>query len=362
MNARHLAALLALLTAGGLLWHFTRNETKPAPPTTTTAPTHSAPKTWSVRARPLIEPPATTESGWVTPFATPDYLADSGDNTAERAAIAKAAAVPLGQIPARLTALLTDPTPAAEALRSELLRRWAAADPAAASAWAEQLPAGPLRFAALRDIADTRAEKNPAEAIEWVKSLPDAEESAALSAALAYEIARTNGLTAVQLVTALPPSRERDDALAHALRQWTSTDAPTAAQWVDSVADPALRQRLLAELVEVYSQQNPAAAATLVSTALAGRPEQSRAAVAVVQQWAQTHPAEAARWVEQFPVGETRQSATENLLFLWTVRDPTAPAQWVESLPAGELRDTARLTLQSARALAAVTAAAAMAE
>ncbi|MFN3408278.1 MAG: hypothetical protein ACK45B_04750 [Limisphaerales bacterium] len=361
MNARPVAILLALTAVGGLGWHLAFRRTIPSTPPAPAKVAHSAPKNWTVRARPLPDTPAVSESGWVRVFSEPSASSEEGDNAAELAAIAQAAAaVPLSEIPAQLDNLLDDPTSTAASLRSELLRRWAATDPAAASQWAEQLPPGPLRFAALRDIADTRAEENPADAIEWVNTLPDAGERAALTADFAYEIARTNGLAAVQMVTGLIPSRERDDALAHALRQWADADAATAAQWVDSVADVALRQRLLADLAEVYSQQNPAAAAALVSTALADSPLQNRAAVAVVQQWAQTAPAEAARWVEQFPMGETRQAATENLLLLWAAREAAAPAQWVESLPPGEVREAARLALQHAQSLAAVTAAAAL--
>lgn len=358
MKTRVILVLLGLAGAG-LLWHGTRPETAPAKPEPT-APQSSIVNLPVPVARACAAaeaPPPAAAEDWTSPSALPDH-SDEPPNPSE----IEAAAVPITEAPARLNALLQDDSLEGEILRAALVRRWTAADPSAVAAWAEQLPAGPLRLAMLREITGARAEQDPGGAMDWVNTLSDSEERAVLSIDLAYETARTNGLAALHITTVLPPGRERDDAISHALRQWADAEAPAAAAWVDTVGDAALRQRLLADLAEVYSQRNPAAAAALVSAMLDPGPGQSRAAVAVVQQWAQTSPAEAARWVEQFSVGGARSDATRSLLLHWAANDISAAAQWVESLPAGEMLDDARAALQHAQSLATVTTAAAAAD
>ena len=87
-------------------------------------------------------------------------------------------------------------------------------------------------------------------------------------------------------------------------------------------------------------------------------PVRSRAVVGIVQQWAQTNPALAASWVEQFPAGTLRDTATQNLLSIWTSQDAAAAGKWVEQLPVGNSRDTALAAYQTALAQSAIIAAA----
>ncbi len=77
----------------------------------------------------------------------------------------------------------------------------------------------------------------------------------------------------------------------------------------------------------------------LVVNELEGGIEQDRAAVAIVQRWAQNSPGAAAAWVSQFADGPLRDAAAQNLLVVWTAKDAEAAGKWLHELPNGPLRD-----------------------
>ncbi len=240
---------------------------------------------------------------------------------------------------------LRDNDPAMTELRDLLFARWAKSDTAAAATWAEQLPEGELRNMTLEQIAIAWMNLAPASASEWVKALPPGESQSLALFAAAYEASRTEPQIALELAAQFAPSPERDELLNHALSQWATVDFELALAWAREVPDDVLRQDLLATLAIARAETDAATSAAIVATGLATGDAQSRAAVSVVQRWAQNLPAEAAAWVTEFPDVPLRQTAVENLVNLWAARDiPTATA-WVNSLPNGSLRDVATITL-----------------
>jgi len=262
---------------------------------------------------------------------------------------ATVAAITDTEVPAALAALTDSNSPSAAELRALLATRWAEQNPAAAAAWAGQLPPGPVRNDLLQQIAIPWAESDLPAVTDWVAELPATDPAKSeVSLAVAYEAARTNALIALQLAAPLPASRERDDFLIHAVRQWTEADAATVGAWIASIPDPALQQRLTAAFAVALSQADSSAAATLASTSLPSGSLQNRTTVAIVQQWAQTDPTSAAHWVEQFPAGALRDSATQNLLSLWTLQNPDAAGQWAASLTDSTLRQSAQAAYQVA--------------
>ncbi|MBE0540592.1 MAG: hypothetical protein IH623_04315, partial [Verrucomicrobia bacterium] len=87
------------------------------------------------------------------------------------------------------------------------------------------------------------------------------------------------------------------------------------------------------------AEQDGAMAAALVANALGAGEAQDRAAVSIVQRWAQFSPQEAAAWVAQFPDIPSREPAVHNLVMIWTSQKPLDAAAWLESLPKGALRN-----------------------
>ncbi|HSU56846.1 MAG TPA: hypothetical protein VLT36_22495 [Candidatus Dormibacteraeota bacterium] len=202
------------------------------------------------------------------------------------------------------------------------------ADPSAAAKFVMQLPEGPTRIAAAEIVAISWASNDLPSAIQWIGTLPDGDLKQTVTRTTAYEAARIDPLSALDLASMLPASAERTQLLAHTLSQWATSEPAAATDWVNDLPDDSLKQRLLESVAVSAAEQNPEAAAALVASAITSDHEQSRAAVAVIQRWAQTAPEKAAQWLQDFPEGETRRAGTENLLAIWKLSDPQAATQW----------------------------------
>ena len=241
-------------------------------------------------------------------------------------------AISIPQLSMLLDALVNSTNSLAPALGQRLVRRWAEGDPAAAASWLSALPEGPQYRRAVEQVAVAWANSDLATAARWVSALPDDPGKTAATIALANEAARTDPLTGLDSVGALPPSAQRDAALAHAVSQWSVSDPEKAAAWAKNIADPELRQRLISAIAVGSATRDGAGAAALVASSLPPGKEQDRAAVAIVERWAQSDPRNAAEWVAQFPHTLAREAAVQNLAAVWVARDSQGAAEWVQQI------------------------------
>lgn len=210
-----------------------------------------------------------------------------------------------------------------------LIRRWAEADGRAAAAWAEQLPAGPLRENALSLVAVERANTDLNSTVEWARQLPDAAEEQTLLLAAANEAVRTEPIDALRIAVELATGVEVDEIIRRAAMEWASKDASAAMEWAKSIPDEALRHKVLSAEMIAWSETAPESAATLaVDTLPEGRLLEDTV-VSIVQRWAQTAPQAAAAWVEQFPDSSLRAAAIENLISQWRQIDPVTAREWL---------------------------------
>jgi hypothetical protein len=243
--------------------------------------------------------------------------------------------------PSALEQLLSVSTPAAIELCDRLVRHWAEVNPAQAAQWSASVADSATRSAVMTQVAVAWANSDIKAATGWISSLRMDQPTADATIALSYEVARTEPLIALETAGRLAPSHERDEALVFALNQWVASDVAGARDWAFSLPASDLRQRLIAAVSTTGAQENAQASAELAATQLEPGADQDRAAVSIVQQWAQTVPEAAAAWVEEFPEGTLRTIAAENLAAIWTVRDPQTAAHWIDTLPRGSLREAA---------------------
>jgi hypothetical protein len=150
-------------------------------------------------------------------------------------------------------------------------------------------------------------------ALEWLQKLPPDDTKQTLSLGFSYEVARGDPMTALDLAGTLSPSPERDQLLTFAVRQWATTSYTAAETWAMKVADPGLEQRLVAAVAVASAKQDGARSAMLAATALRSGEEQDRAAVSIVEQWAQLSPGPATAWASEFPKSLTRDAAISSL-------------------------------------------------
>ena len=198
-----------------------------------------------------------------------------------------AEAVPLAEIPEALQRITASSAPVAAELEQLLVRRWAEADPTQAAAWAAARPEDARQQRALEQIAIVWAGQDLTAAVAWVNSLAESAGKTSVVLSLGYEAARTNPLQAIELASAIPATPAADDLLAHSVSQWATQDSQSALDWVQRVTDPQLRQRLLGNVAVALARRDAPHAAALVAGSLVAGDEQSRAAVAVVQRWAE---------------------------------------------------------------------------
>ena len=92
-------------------------------------------------------------------------------------------------------------------LRQLLVRRWAAADPASAAAWAIRLSDPAVQKGALEQVAVVWFQNNSAEAVAWAERLPAGEGKTAVIVNLGYELARVKPAEALRLAGMLPPGK-----------------------------------------------------------------------------------------------------------------------------------------------------------
>ncbi len=238
-----------------------------------------------------------------------------------------------------LDSLLTMGGAAAGELRPLLTRRWAEKDPAAAATWASQLVEGPVRCELLEQVALAWTDGDASSAVSWLRGLPEGESKQHAMLGAAREIAAAEPVTAIELLSPLPPTTGRDQAMIHAVSQWAVGDFSAAAKWAEGVADADLRRELVAAVAAASAEKDPVGAVTLIVNALDRGEAQNRAAVAVVQRWAQVSARDAAAWVLEFPAGPTQNAAAENLVRIWKAQNAGDAAKWLSELPEGPLRN-----------------------
>lgn len=194
-----------------------------------------------------------------------------------------------------------------------LLRRWAETDARAAAAWAEQLPAGDARAAALSEVAVEWANADLKSAAAWAQQLPEPAERQTALLDMANEVVRTAPMEALRLAVELPADANRDETIRRAAMEWAEQDGPGATEWAKQIADGALREKVMAAEAVAWAETAPEAAATFAVESLPSGRLLEDTVISIVQRWAQQQPTAASAWVEQFPPGELKLTALENV-------------------------------------------------
>ena len=182
----------------------------------------------------------------------------------------------------------------------------------------------------------TAADHPEADVMSWLLQLPANARRDALFSALAPELPIARRLELA--MSALSPPVHRD-LLVEALGEWASKDAPAAILWLNGhQSDPAINDAQTA-IVIAWADAHPQEAATYAATTMTEGQHQDRAAIAIVQRWAQRDAPSAARWVETLPSDDLQITATEELTRIWSEDDPVTAEGWVQQLHPGPMRD-----------------------
>ena len=188
-------------------------------------------------------PPTGNENTLGHPYA--NWMASAPND-----AIAWALALPAGQThdgcvwQSIENLVTTDPQRAVELFRNNLpakLRdqnagwlagRWADSDPAAAAAWAGQLPPGEWRDAALRQVAFYWAASDPAGAARWVDRVPAAQGRDAVVVAYSEQTVEADPEAALVWAATIGDENMRKNSIVNLVTQWQKNDPAAARKWI----------------------------------------------------------------------------------------------------------------------------------
>jgi hypothetical protein len=173
-------------------------------------------------------------------------------------------------------------------------------DPATAAAWAESLPAGPLRTQMQFQIALAAGSGGDfAQAAALYRAVAANDTSGDWASRIVANLGVIDDAATADWVAQLPAGTARTSAIGTLLAGWGQMDAGAAADW--------LRQ-------------------------LPAGPDHDAGARAFSRGAGYADPVTASEWVEQVADAKVRAQAAEDLFWVWTREDPAAARVWLRGL------------------------------
>lgn len=182
-----------------------------------------------------------------------------------------------------------------ETVASEQLRK---EGPEGAARWAESLPAGDLKGAALGRVATSYVANNPEAAAAWASQFAAVDYGVRAVAEVGEEWAEQNPTAAVTWLQGLGDGKAKSDGMYSALGEWARRDPTAASQYL------------------VDMPQSP-----LKDTAVHG----------FVRRVAWEDPESAIAWARSIAQESTRRDAMTRAAQAWFIRDREAALQWLPS-------------------------------
>ncbi len=125
-----------------------------------------------------------------------------------------------------------------------------------------------------------------------------------------------------------PGGPERVRLLQHLALRMAEENADEALRWADSFSSEVEKSAACGQIALALSESDPHRAANLLSeSGIEGRAFDV-VAVQVIRRWAAQSPADAAKWVELFPPGESRATGIQMLVSEWIATDEPAVTAW----------------------------------
>jgi len=205
-------------------------------------------------------------------------------------------------------------------------------------AWAEALPQGPERLAALNGSLEVMSDAEPRLAVERFQSLGKPEDFAEVSRRLAENLALEDSAEGVRWAESLPPGMARDEALAGALRGWAISDPQRAFEYFQAHSlDAAAVAGVFEEWAAVESG-DAAAAATRLSDAKT----RAIAVESVISAWPLDHGMqELDEWIDQMPNPTEKDQAAAIMANTFALDYPEAAWKRALKIQNADLRQQA---------------------
>ena len=182
-------------------------------------------------------------------------------------------------------------------------------------------------------------------ALAWAESLPDGPMKRAALAKILERWGQLDGPGAVAYASQVYAETGSASLLREALQGWATKNPQAAIDQISALGlSDSLQRDFRRDLLEQWADQNPMGA---TGYALANRnPDSWRGAVGTVaEQWSKQDPKSAANWVASLESGKDKSNALQTVISNWMKEDLSGAASYVSSQPSGESRDTMAGTL-----------------
>lgn len=193
-------------------------------------------------------------------------------------------------------------------LQLRLLERWSLFDIHATVLALDQVQ-GEARSEAYARVATAWARQELPQSVAWAQQLPEGADRQAALLNIAYEAVSTDPKAALTLASQVSIPPEKNDLVNQAAANWAAKDPDEAANWAGQIQDQPLREQVLAAIATSLADTDPYAAAQLVLGSIGQGQAQEKTVLGIVQRLTFKDAASAKAWVAQFPAGPLQDTA-----------------------------------------------------
>lgn len=226
-----------------------------------------------------------------------------------------------------------------------LMRSWAAIDPQAALAYANNsLDQKSERRFGVSEVLAGWANSDPEGAVVWAKANSNnaKNEDNAMLVGIIRGLAENNLEVANELFRELPAGGARWQASTFLAQEYAKLGTEEAIQWAENFPDkdPKMKETILGQLGAKLARQDLPGTADWVS-----KMEHDKGARRItdnlLMQWVSQDADGASRWVQGLENTEKRAYAMKQLTARWSLSDPVSTAKWLNTLTPSPAMDSA---------------------
>lgn len=221
-----------------------------------------------------------------------------------------------------------------------VLTGWASADPKAAMEWLTAYEGEGKDWLSM-SIVNGMAKSDPEGALKYVSALENKDDRTRGAETLAREMIRLGGAEkAVAWLNGLTDPDMKSGAFRTVAEQMMRGDTGKAAEWIKAYANEDYARDAVRNLSETMARKDPQEALKFANN-LTGKAQSSAIGEAVsewVRQGEGTGMAEAAKYVEALPAGDSRDAGTGAIARAASREDPQAAIAWANQIKDAETR------------------------
>ncbi len=231
----------------------------------------------------------------------------------------------------------------------DVMRVWAASDPAAARQWALGAKDRQARQFGVNAITSVLAEHDPQAALSFLEELPPTENKTFYIYGLFYSLSRNNPAQAAKLAPQLASRNLRQTAVGQVASAWAEREPEQALGWfLQNTSSQTNGQwsseQILGSIMKSWVRAAPEEAAAFATELPPGA---SRSAIisSLGASWGAVNPEAAAAWLQTLPKSAESIRAFGELIGSWTKSDPARAGAFLIAQPADRMRDDLLQTL-----------------